>query len=286
MKKHARPEKLLPETVYDRLFETSQSQRWLVRRHEKLNLLMDSCSNEEEQLFVCDILERFTYIDSESLADSLEELGKKITQDWGCTPQNALIVAMDKSRFADSSSAVAWMIKPVLADLGDWETNVIYKNLTDAIKDVKDGQKIVIIDEFVGSGQTLSGRLKWISEQLVNQGKLVKIFVGTIAAMKICMEKDLTPASDFHSTIWLKQGLNDHYSGSSLTAAVDMMLAMEEKLHPQHNFMKLKKYSLGYKKSQSTYYLENGNPPNNNFPIFWWRMWKTGKRRTALIARV
>ncbi|MDP0930237.1 hypothetical protein Q0601_23950 [Paracoccus onubensis] len=286
MKKHIRLEESLSETVFDRLLNISKSQRWLVRRNEKLNELFESCSCKDEQLFLCDILDRFTYIDSDTLADSLAELGEKISITWGCTPENTLIVAMDKSRYADSSSAIAWMIKPVLADLGDWGTQTIYKNLTDAINEVKDGQKFVVVDEFVGSGQTLSGRLKWISKEITEQGKSVEIYVATIAAMEICRGKDFSCATDFHSTIWMKQGLNDYYSDEDLEAAVAMMLGMEALLLPVHNFTKLSKYSLGYKKTQSTYYLENGNPPNNNFPIFWWKMWKTGERRTPLIPRV
>lgn len=286
MKKNIRLDESLAESVFDRLFETSKSQRWLVRRNEKLNELVESCANEAEQLFLCDVLDRFTYVDSDVLADSLQELGKKITNCWGCTPGDTLIVAMDKSRFADSSSAIAWMIKPVLADLGDWETNTIYRNLSDAVEDVKDGQKMVIVDEFVGSGQTLSGKLRWISEELEKQKKAVVIYVATVAAMEIAKERDFSIAQEFHSTIWLKRGLDDYYSGEKLTAATEMMLGMEEQLHPMHNFTKLKKYSLGYKKSQSTYYLENGNPPNNNFPIFWWKMLKNGERRKPLLPRI
>ncbi|MFY1710463.1 hypothetical protein J3366_03125 [Tritonibacter mobilis] len=286
MKKHIRLEESLPETVFERLLSISKSQRWLVRRGEKLNALLESCSSEDEQLFLCDILDRFTYIDSDTLADSLAELGEKISTTWGCTPNNTLVVAMDKSRYADSSSAIAWMIKPVLAELGDWETNKIYKNLTDAVNEVKEGQKIVVVDEFVGTGQTLSNRLKWISEKITEQEKSVEIYVATIAAMEICRERDFSCATEFHSTIWMKQALNDYYHSEDLEAAIAMMLGMEALLLPKHNFYKLSKYSLGYKKTQSTYYLENGNPPNNNFPIFWWKMWKTGGRRMPLIPRV
>lgn len=286
MRTQTRLEKSLPEAVYDRLFDASKHQHWLARRQEKLDALIESCINEEDQLFICDILDRFTYIDGDILADSLEEIGNLITKTWGCTPDNTLIVAMDKSRHADSSSAIAWLIKPVLADMGDWETTNFYKNLTDAINDIKDGQKIVIVDEFIGSGQTLARCLRWISNELGKLGKKSDIYVAAIAAMEICKRKDLSLATDFHSTIWLKQGLNDYYQDEQLDTAIQTMLKLESELHPEYNFMKLKKYSLGYKKSQSTYYLENGNPPNNNFPIFWWKMTRTGSRRRPLIARI
>lgn len=286
IRRESRLDSGLPRDVFTRLISISRSQRWLLRRQEKINSLFSDFTDEKDQSFLCDLLERFTYIDGETLADSLEEIGRKITIDWGCTPENTLVAAMDKSRYADSSSAVAWMIKPVLADLGDWETHKIYKKLTDLIDDVSSGQKIVIVDEFVGSGETLSKRLKWIRGELGKSGKSVEIYVATIAAMELVQSKDLSDADDFHTTVWLKQGINDYYSGEELTAATDRMIDIEGDLLPEVNFLKLSKYSLGYKKTQSTYYLENGNPPNNNFPVFWWKMRKSGQRRRPLIPRV
>lgn len=286
MTENTRLENSLSEAVYDRLFATSQSQRWLVKRQSKLNLLIDSCEGESEKNLVCDILDRFTYIDGETLSASLEEIAKRISVVWECAPNNTVVVAMDKSRHADSSSAIAWLIKPALAELGDWETTNFFKNLSDAVHSAKAGGNIVIVDEFIGSGQTLAKSLKWISSELSKAGKCANIYVASIAAMEICKKKDLSLAKDFYSTRWLKQALNDYHAGAELSAALNVMLGMEGKLHPIHNFVELKKYSLGYKKSQSAYYLESGNPPNNNFPIFWWKLWKNGERRIPLIPRI
>jgi hypothetical protein len=286
MKNFDRRNSSLPESVFNRLLETSKKHTWLKRRHEKLDQLLASYVAEDEKLLICDILDRFTYINSELLADCLESLGDRIVNKWGCTPDNSIIVAMDKSKYADSSSAIAWMIKPVLGELGDWETNSIYRNLTDAINSVQSGQRIVIVDEFVGSGQTISGKLKWISNELKAQGKLVDIYVAIVAAMEICKLKDLSAAKDFYATIWMKQALNDYYSALDRADAVDLMLKMENALNPAYGNLKISKYSLGYKKTQSAYYLENGNPPNNNFPIFWWKLMKSGASRRPLLPRV
>lgn len=276
----------LPEAVFDRLLDTSRKHTWLRRRHERLEQLLASCASNDERLLICDILDRFTYVNGDYLADCLEKIGDRIVKIWGCTNDNTVIVAMDKSRYADSSSAIAWMIKPVLADLADWDTNTIYKNLTDAINAVEDGQKIVVVDEFVGSGKTLSGRLKWISDELKKRGKSVEIYVAIVAAMEVCKQKDFSCAADFYATIWMKQAINDYCSGKCLDDAIDLMLGMESLLHPAYGNLQMKKYSLGYKKTQSAYYLENGNPPNNNFPIFWWKRMKDGTRRRPLLPRV
>lgn len=281
-----RLEATLDYDTFRRALLIVEKQVWLASKNDRLNELLSFCSDSDERNLILDIVERYTYISGIDLTRSLEQIAAKITNDWKCDPQDSVVVAMDRGRHADSSAAIAWFLKPILGDLADWETNQFYKALGEAALDVPDGGNIVIVDEFVGTGQTLRGALVWLSKKLKEHGKNATLYVATVAAMEISREKDLSLAKEFFSTIWLKKSIRDHYPPEKISPLENVMLGLEARLLKEDGFMTLDKYSLGYKKSQAAYFFENGNPPNNNFPIFWWKRLADGSRRRPLTPRV
>ncbi|MDK1377236.1 MULTISPECIES: hypothetical protein [unclassified Sinorhizobium] len=286
MTKFERLPMTLDEATFDRSLRLMENHTWIASKNDRFNELLMFCSRDEERSLVFDIVERYTYVDSEQLRQCLQQIAERITNEWKCGPQDSVIVAMDKSRHADSSAAIAWFLKPILGDMADWETNQFFKALGEAVTAVPDGGKIVIVDEFVGTGQSLKRALKWLSGKLDEQGKSAKLFVATVAAMEASKEKDLSLAEDFFSTIWMKKSIRDFYPPETAELHERLMLSLEERLLKEDGYMRLEKYSLGYKKSQSAYFFENGNPPNNNFPIFWWKRLANGSRRRPLTPRV
>lgn len=286
MTNRERLEAVLDYDSFQRALRLVEKQPWLASKNERFNELLSFCSHPGERDLVLDIVERYTYISGRDLTRSLEQIAAKITNDWKCGPQNSVVVAMDRGRHADSSAAIAWFLKPILGDLADWETNQFYKALGEAASEVAEGGNIVIVDEFVGTGQTLRGALVWLSDKLKEQNKTATLYVATVAAMEVSREKDLSLAKDFFSTIWLKKSIHDHYPPENILSLEGLMLGLEDRLLKKDGYMKLSKYSLGYKKSQAAYFFENGNPPNNNFPIFWWKRLADGSRRRPLTPRV
>ena len=68
--------------------------------------------------------------------------------------------------------------------------------------------------------------------------------------------------------------------------AIKNMLALEGKLATQINETQLCDHSLGYGNAESLFAIQGANPPNNNFPIFWWKRYADDKERKTLLNRV
>jgi hypothetical protein len=262
------------------------AQPWLESRQDELLETLQLCSNMKEVSLLCDLLHRFTYLSGAGLGRAIQKLGEAIAKDWELCPQATKLVAINRSDFADSSPALLWQLKPVMAGLGDWNTTHFVIKMADAVARAADGDTIVLVDEFAGTGGTLANAIKWLQGKLSESGKAVKVAAGVLAAMEGSRLVVEATGAQFFSVYWLKRGISDHYTGQDLIEATLNMERLEALLEPEFRNQKLKKFNFGYKRSESIYYFENGNPPNNVFPIFWWPALLGKRQRRPLLRRV
>lgn len=268
------------------LFQLSLAQPWLETRQSELFETMDLCQDVNEQGLVCDLLFRFKYVPADELNDCLAQIGDKITNVWRCNPERTKIVAINRSDYSDSSQHILWLLKPIFADYHGWNTTSFVAKMSDAVPLTGNENSIVLIDEFSGTGRTMAKAIGWYRQKLTDKGVSAKIYVCCLAAMQKGIEAIQKDSDGLFVCHVLQRGISDHYEGEALTAATAIMERLEGVLAPKVGHEELSKYKFGYKRSETLYYYQNGNPVNNIFPIFWWKELKETKRWRPIFRRI
>jgi hypothetical protein len=83
----------------------------------------------------------------------------------------------------------------------------------------------------------------------------------------------------------LERGISGQYPQDQASEKIELMKILEEKLSKSYGKKSLKDYNLGYSGSESLYFAENTNCPNNVFPIFWWKELRSGEKHATLLHR-
>ena len=119
---------------------------------------------------------------------------------------------------------------------------------------------IVLVDDYVGTGSTLSETIEEIKKQ--NNEITNENFVVLSIAMQNETYKNLKKIGIkcCVSNI-IKKGITEYYTGEQLIEKINVMNKIENYIP------KIKGYRMGYKKSESLITLIK--TPNNTFPIFW-----------------
>lgn len=192
------------------------------------------------------------------------------------------LLAMTYDDEADSGQKVLDLIKMPLFQK-DWKGFKTVNKIGKSGKYVKKGRtQIVLIDEFIGSGKTLRGRIEYLKKNILEDFEIITCF---IAGTKETIEKLESEGISVFCALQLDKGISEYYKNDELKKAEDLMLDLELKLAQWINEKELYKYSFGYGNAEALYSMEgcNGNTPNSVFPIFWWLFdIKERKRKTIL----
>lgn len=272
--------------VFATLFNLTNKQPWLVRRSRELFDTVGLCTTESERELLIDLISRFHFRSVQNHLDDLRALAAKITNDWKCLPENTILVALEDRELADSSAMLVQQLKGPLAELGAWKTGNFISQLGEVVRRTKNGSIVVFVDDFCGSGESIYKKVVWLRNELISAGKTATIRVAVGSSMEQSKDIILPVVDDFYSVHWLAKGLNDYFRDTELTEAVATMRGIEDKLGERHGKKKLSDYSFGWKQSEALFYLEGGNPPNNNFPVFWWPKLRPARDRATLLPRV
>lgn len=271
--------------VFNFLFSLCRQQPWASQRQNEIADALASCSNGDEYKLICDLLHRFDYISRGDLDAAFDIMASTVIDEWGCTQDDTVIVGVKRSSYADSSAMVVYEMKSALQNLQDWSVTNFITKYSDCVELVPNGGRVILCDEFVGSGKTVKKAAKWISEKLIEAKKSAEIRVCAVAAMYQSQERVCEICPNFFATRWLRRGISDHFQGNELTEAKLHMAELEKRLAADDENRKLANYAFGYNKAESIYYRERGNVPNNVFPYFWWRRETNGNLRRPILKR-
>lgn len=122
--------------------------------------------------------------------------------------------------------------------------------------------KIILIDDFVGTGETVCSAIDYIHELAPYLKDNSSIKVLSIVAMQNGIDCLKSKGVDCYYNVVCKKGISDHFQGEELT---DAILTMQE---IESTIKKLKdEYKFGYHRSEALVCMERC--PNNTFPIYW-----------------
>ena len=174
-----------------------------------------------------------------------------------------LIAPEDHGR--TKSSSVVWYhcreelirYSPLLAD-----KNVLYYDIKESsqIKNLKTNELVILVDDFVGSGETTVSAVNWLTDSFGADPK--QIVILSIAALEMGIDHVRQEIGvEIYAYYIFQKGISDYYSDDQRAGCLKTMKSIENKLKVSS------KFRLGYAKSEALISLIR--TPNNTFPVFW-----------------
>lgn len=290
---------ILNESDFICHYELYEQYDWLLDRVKGLESLW-SFLNEEERNLIKKLFPLFRIMNYNEIIDKLVEITSTITEDWQCTPQNTIIVAICKNSKPDGSQ---WMVDSLKTKFEgyEWGENNICNRFDEFLLSDKIMTKrnIILCDDFIGSGKTIASRIKEINKKIDEKNnnrkwwqfwkpklRNINIYIVGIAGMEdshsVIMQNG---TSDCHIGLWLKKGIRDRFQAIEKEHNVKIMKGIELKLAKNIKKNKLKDVNFGWKEAEALFYFDGRNIPNNVFPIFWWPKLENGQDIIPLFKR-
>ena len=260
-------------------------QDWLLGKKEELYELINFCETSENKKLIFSLLQRFSYLNNKKLSFLYQIICEHILQNSGFQEDKTQLLSLTWDDEADSSQKVLDNLKNPIYKAG-WRNVKTVNTFGKSIKNYNEGKtQILIIDEFVGSGQTLRGRINYLKKNIPGKFDVKCCF---IAGIKENIDLLKAEGIDIFCALELEKGLSGYYKDDELHKAILLMLGLELKLAQNIKTKDLYQYSFGYGEAEALYSMEGaiGNTPNSVFPIFWWLKDKQFKDRNTILTRV
>lgn len=277
--------KKLKKEDFNRVYGLFPKQPWLCEKEPCLIELIELCDSLEHKDLVIDLLGEFKYLDQKVLNSYLNYLSDCIINDSGFQEEQTIIASITADDSADSSQKILDYIKMPLFKMG-WSNVVTVNRFNDIPKHILKGKtKIILIDEFVGSGKTIHHRLRSTNGWPKIDFEIKLCFV---AGMNYAIKEIENLGYQVFCPLPLQKGISERYAEPNATNVIGKMKELENKLAQEINTHNINTFSLGYNDTQALYSLESclGNTPNSVFPIFWWPRYFNDSPRNTLLTRV
>lgn len=224
-----------------------------------------SMLNDSEQDFLIELTFKFDHIPLSDYLSFMKGPLQQLRNDAGIV--NLLFVTCTPKKdvgSVKSSSTVLYQLKgTTIKQQVNLNPYVVVDNITriPSYKIDKD-TKIVLVDDFVGTGDTAVAAIDYIHELLPGKTVNAQIVVFCIVALRQGIDRLNGIGVKTYYAIERKKAISEEMKAESRDAANSLMRGIEnriKKLKPAYRF--------GYKGSEALVCLERC--PNNTFPIYW-----------------
>lgn len=277
------------KSIFDIVFKLHKKQPWLAEKHDEVSsLLFEDCKDDTQQDLIIELLDRFIYLDESDFNDALTTLCEEIVTDPSLESGQTQIVSMSADNSPDSGQYILYALKPRL-EKREWRDHLSVNRYGASFKEFnrhgRVHKNIVLVDEFIGSGQSAIGRFNELKRNYESQGiEDIEIKVFVIAASTVGLERLKQEKISVTYLYEIKRGISDFYENKdkkeNLLLAMDIL---ENTLSQNYKGRDLPKN--GYGKTESLYARSEGNTPNSVFPIFWWPIYIDDRNRRTLLVR-
>lgn len=273
-----------PRHVFEPIADLFLERHWLAARKHAVLDLVQLCSTTGQQNLLFDLLMRLYYLTNDDYDAALQRITTQIFETWALPPSATQLVATAGDSHVDSSKEITYRLR-TFASLSGLSTPGEVDNFQRAQRQLSAYPNVVLVDEFLGSGQSLHGRITKLRQQIQDATgqKDYPIYVAVVAAMQQGKTHVALPNVTLYADETLHRGISDTYSEPERSDALAGMDTLEQELSPYYNGHSLPK--LGYRKCEALYGRANGNVPNNVFPIFWWPTLRDGSGRALVLNR-
>lgn len=276
--------------IFEIIFSLNNKLKWLRQRNPEAlaQLLAKDCKTKSERLLVQDLMQRFNYVSPIEESKYIEKLVDNILSIPNFDPKTSMVVAMATDHLPDSSQYFIYKVRSVFAEKGIQRRDLFINSCNRAHKYLtNDVIQIVLLDEFIGSGKTVINRINQIEKNISSSkknGQNIQFVVRTFAASEVGLRALAEQKIDVKSVLTVKRGISDYYDPEGAIKHINLMKKIESSL--SNSFFNVTMPSLGYGQCEALYYREEGNIPNNVFPIFWWPQYSDNTERKPLFTRV
>jgi len=220
---------------------------------------------DEKRELIFELSERFTWITSAEYQDLIAKVLKSIDVTVLGSIKKVILfpVHNEEDEGTKSGHAFLYLFKGLLPFNSLFDTITVqiieeYEELLDEKLKINDQTAIFLLDDFLGSGETIDNTLKEVKKNLAIKNK--NLHVVSIASQQQAVDFLLSEGIPLHTHYISNKGITDNYSGPELNQKTEIMKEIEL-LIPKN------KSPFGYNESEALISLIR--TPNNTFPIFW-----------------
>lgn len=220
---------------------------------------------KEEYLLILELLREFHWISLNDYYNKCRKLLISLISDLSYRNKNiyAFPIIKEKHQFkVKSGSFISYLMKSLLETIPNGEKFKFedINNFQDLKKlRFKKSDVFILVDDFIGSGETLNECIKKITS-------INTIFIENLRILTIAIRKDtfeiFNKKHKIYYTFNLLKGISDYNVGEDVENKKKIMKKIENRI-----FFGIDQYSLGFQESESLITLLR--TPDNTFPIFW-----------------
>lgn len=238
------------------------------RRVESLSELLEEAEAAQAlhgPALVGRLLERFTFLSVEQYEQLLLDMATFIVDTFDLN--RTILCATTADRHKDSAQRVLYDLVSALAGIGRYKVRNL--NRYDAAAREKDFDTVLLVDEFIGSGESFAGRARNLRRIFHLKGLRAPSIHGlAIAGMTRGLRSISSEFESLNVCLALRKGIEDHSAPAARGFEYAVMHDLEAMLAPHYENEAMP--PLGYAGSEALYSRHSGSCPNNVFPIFWW----------------
>ena len=270
---------------YGRLLKIHKEHDWLDQEYKAMFDLWCMLDDSNQKELIEFLIKNFSVINSEKLKKACKQIAVCIEQTWKLSWSNTYLTATCDDSVPDGSQAVLQNLKNKFSQ--GWTTSNFFNSLQLALKEISDNTLLLLVDDFIGTGDTIKEKLEYVQKTLKERGlNNVTVKIISVGCMDFAKAKLSSLAVDYFSAYWLKKGISELVDEDKREVASCSMNSLEGKLQKKCKNKSISHFSFGYQRSEALFVLDGFNVPDNVFPIFWWPRLKEGKDRDTLFRRL
>lgn len=250
-------------------------------RLESLLREASASSGSAGDALIDQLIQRFSYLTGDEYEEMLICIADYVAGNFDLV--DTILCATTADRHKDSAQKVLYDLTSMFALRGFYKVRTL--NRYDSLqKEKMPFKSVILVDEFIGSGQSIVGRVATIKRVFGQAGKACpEIHAIAIAGMQDSLRVIESKFSSLNVCVALRRGIAQHASPENICSEYEVMSKLEALLAQISHGEALP--SLGYARSEALYSRQNGSCPNNVFPIFWWPELTSGQGRSPLFPR-
>lgn len=271
---------------FARRYQLYRNQPWISDHERAFESLLSESNSRTEDALIFSLLNRYNYLNNSDYIHAIEKIAEHIVNTWLLNEIDTQLACLTSERKSKSAHRVLYDLNVKISAYGWYHPNTSTHN-EEIIKKADSCPNIILVDEFIGSGETAIVDSRRLKNQLLDELGISNpnIKICAIAGMREGINLVEAEDLDVHVIHILEKGISSFYKGASLVASIRDMNLLEANLAAQIEAYRLLTYSFGYTKSEALYGREDGNVVDNVFPIFWWRQSSNGNFRKTFFRR-
>ena len=241
---------------------------------ESLCTLTDNLTEEQAELII-ELTERYKWITYNDYNSRLTKILKDLIIDFKGNLNKIYIFPIIKPEDEDkikSGGNIIYMIRGIKPFLPTYEKIKFvelnkFDMLTASKLSLKPNEILLLVDDYVGSGETLKATLNEVSKNpsVNNTNLVVSSIIMQNDSIEILNSKNI---KHYYSEKVIKE-ISQHYQSPEREAKVNLMKEIETLIPGNH-------FSFGYEESEALVTMIR--TPDNTFPIFWQEHRKNGTK--------